>query len=199
LLSAMLNAEGVVKLRVFPKTLPGGARLRLLEERRAPEVFAAVDRDRLYLREWLPWVGANGTLDDSVEFIRKAVQQFADNEGLSAGIWCDGDFAGAIGTHAIDWTNRKVELGYWIASRFQGRGLVTDACRALLVHCFAEWKLHRVEIHCATGNRRSCAIPERLGFRLEGVLREAHLLNGRYHDLNVYAMLESEWPRLPSR
>jgi len=170
----MLNAEGVVKLRVFPKTLPGGARLRLLEERRAPEVFAAVDRDRLYLREWLPWVGANGTLDDSVEFIRKAVQQFADNEGLSAGIWCDGDFAGAIGTHAIDWTNRKVELGYWIASRFQGRGLVT-------------------------GNRRSCAIPERLGFRLEGVLREAHLLNGRYHDLNVYAMLESEWPRLPSR
>jgi ribosomal-protein-serine acetyltransferase len=53
-----------------------------------------------------------------------------------------------------------------------------------------------VEIHCATGNRKSCAIPERLGFRLEGLLREAHFVNGRYDDLNVYAMLASEWQLL---
>jgi ribosomal-protein-serine acetyltransferase len=178
---------------VFPVTLIGGARVRLLEERDAVEIFAVVDRERAYLREWLPWVDGTAVAGDTLAFIQTATQQFADNDGLTAGIWSDGEFAGTIGTHKIDWLNRKVEIGYWLAPRFQGRGIVTDACRALLGHCFHEWKLHRVEIHCATGNARSCAIPLRLGFRLEGVLREAQLLSGRYHDLNVYSVLANEW------
>jgi ribosomal-protein-serine acetyltransferase len=181
---------------VFQLTLPDGIRLYTLEERHAPEVFAVVDRERAHLREWLPWVDGNIAVVDTLAFIRATAQQFAHKDGLTAGIWCDGEFAGTIGTHKLDWPNRKVDLGYWIASRFQGRGIVTNACRALISHCFDEWKLHRVEIHCAPGNFKSCAIPERLGFRLEGLLREAHFVNGRYDDLNVYAMLASEWEQI---
>jgi ribosomal-protein-serine acetyltransferase len=178
---------------VFPLTLPGGVDVQLLKERHASEVFAVVDRERARLRQWLPWVDGTAAVGDTLAFIQAALQQFADHDGLTAGIWCDGEFAGTIGTHKIDWLNRKVELGYWIASRLQGRGIITNACRALVTHCFAEWKLNRVEIHCATGNLKSCAIPQRLGFRLEGLLLEAECLNGRYHDLNVYGMLASEW------
>jgi len=183
-------------LHVFPFTLPGGVHLDLLAEKHAPEIFAVVDRERAHLREWLPWVDGTAAVGDTRAFIQTAVQQLADNDGLAAGIWCDGEFAGTIGTHKIDWLNYKVELGYWLAARFQGRGIITNAWRALVSHCFDHWKLHRVEIHCATGNRKSCAIPERLGFRLEGLLREAHFVNGRYDDLNVYAMLASEWQLL---
>ncbi len=50
---------------VFQKTIQDGVYLRLLEERHAPEVFAAVDQDRAYLREWLPWVDGTTKVDDT--------------------------------------------------------------------------------------------------------------------------------------
>lgn len=180
---------------MFPRTLAEGVRLQVLEERHAPEVFALVDRERAYLRVWLPWVDHTLEVGDTLGFIQTSSEQFAENDGMTLGIWRDGRFAGTIGTHKIDWANRRVELGYWIAPQFQGRGIVTLACRTLIDHAFDDWKLNRVEIHCATGNQKSCAIPERLGFRREGVLRQAQLVDGVYLDLNVYSVLASEWKK----
>ena len=178
---------------MFQETIRDGVCLKLLEERHAAEVFAVVERDRAYLRERLPWVDLSTEVEHTLAFIKNALRQFANNEGLSAGIWCGDDFAGVIGTHPIEWLYRRVEIGYWLSERFQGRGIVTNACRAMLAQAFVAWKLNRVELHCATGNAKSCAVAKRLGFQFEGVLREAQLLNGTYHDLNVYSMLASEW------
>jgi ribosomal-protein-serine acetyltransferase len=181
---------------MFRLTIQECVYLTLMEERHAEVIFAAVERDRAYLREWLPWVDMSTGVDDILKFIRRSLEQFANNEGLSAGIWCEGEFAGTVGTHKIDWLNRKVEIGYWLASKFQGRGIVTAGCRALTHHAFSEWKLNRVEIHCAIGNEKSCGIAKRLGFQFEGRQREGQLLNGKYVDINVYAMLASEWRAL---
>lgn len=181
---------------MFEKKIQEGVCLRLMEERHAPEVFTVVDRERAYLREWLPWVDMTTEAEHTLNFIKTSLDQFANNDGFSAGIWSGDEFVGGIGTHKIDWLYRRVEIGYWIAQRFQGRGIVTDACRAVMEHAFHGWKLNRVEIHCATGNQKSCAIPKRLGFQFEGLLREAQLLNGRYLDINVYAMLAREWAAL---
>jgi ribosomal-protein-serine acetyltransferase len=183
---------------MFEKQIQDGVYLRLMEERHAPEIFAVVDRERQYLREWLPWVDLTTDSDYTANFIRNSLEQFARGEGLAAGVWVDDEYAGSIGTHKIDSLNRKVEIGYWIASEYQGRGIMTAACRALIHHCFGEWSLNRVEIHCATGNEKSCAIPKRLGFRFEGVLRQAQLVNGAYLDINVYSMLCREWTQRAS-
>jgi ribosomal-protein-serine acetyltransferase len=182
---------------MFRRIIRDDLYLALLEERHAEEVFAVVDRERAYLRKWLPWVDPTRTADDILKFIKDSLQQFASNEGFAAGIWSGEEFAGVIGTHKVDWQYRKAEMGYWIASKFQGRGIVTDAARAVIDHAFVAWKLNRVEIHCATGNAKSCAIPQRLGFQFEGVHRQAQLLNGSYLDINVYSLLAGEWN--PSR
>ena len=173
-----------------------GVCVKLLEERHAPELFAVVDRERAYLREWLPWVDMSTEVEHTLNFIKTSLQQFAGNDGFAGGIWCGKEFIGGIGTHRIDWLNRRVEIGYWISQKFQGRGLVTDACRAMIDHAFQEWKLNRVEIHCAPENEKSCAIPKRLGFQFEATLREAQLVNGKYMDVSVYAMLAREWDKL---
>ena len=178
---------------MFEKIIREGVCLRLLEEGHAEEVFAVVDRERAYLREWLPWVDSTAGVDDTRSFIKSALGQFAANEGFSAGIWQKGQIIGVIGTHKIDWLNHRVEIGYWIAAGAQGGGIVTAACRAVIDHAFKEWKLNRVEIHCATGNQKSCAIPKRLGFQLEGTKREAQFINGQYLDIDVYAMLSRDW------
>jgi len=178
---------------MFRCDIRDGVYLALLEARHAPAIYKVVDRERAHLRKWLPWVDKTLKPDDTLQFIRASLLQFANNEGFAAGIWCGEEYAGAIGTHKLDWLNRKVEIGYWIARKFQGRGIMTDACRRVTNHAFEEWALNRVEIHCAPGNTKSCAIPERLGFQFEGVLRKAQLLRTKYLDTNIYAMLARDW------
>ncbi|MEQ1946583.1 MAG: GNAT family protein [Bryobacteraceae bacterium] len=180
---------------MFSKPLRDGFELRLLEERHAEEMFAVVDRERMHLRTWLAWVDATRTPDDSLAFIRSSLEQFAGNRGFAAGIWKGPLFAGTVGTHTIDWLNRKVEIGYWLAREFEGRGLVTDACRAMVTHLFDALDLHRVEIRCAVANAKSAAVPKRLGFAQEATLREAHFVNGECHDLMIFGMLQRDWKR----
>jgi len=182
---------------MFQRDIRDGVYLKLLEDRHAAAIFAVVNRDRAYLRKWLPWVDLTARADDTLKFVKATLAQFANNEGLTAGIWQGKEYVGTVGTHKIDWLNRKVEIGYWLASKFQGRGIVTGACRLLTDHAFEEWKLNRVEIHCAPGNKKSCAIPKRLGFQLEGVLRKAQLVSGKYLDTNVYGMLARDWTKAP--
>jgi len=178
---------------VFSHRLSENTELRLLEERHAQELTELTDRNREHLRAWLPWVDTNRTIEDRKNFIRGTLKQFVENNGFQAGIWHEGRLAGVIGYHSIDWMNRSTTLGYWLGKEFQGRGLATVACRALVDHAFEELGLNRVVISCATENRNSCAIPERLGFRQEGVQRQAEWLNDHFVDHAVYAALASEW------
>ena len=167
--------------------------MRLLEERHAATVFALIDQDRQHLRTWLPFVDATLVEDDTLSFIRFSLEQFAANEGLTAGIWSGGSFSGVVGTRKIDWINRRVEIGYWLGKSFEGQGIMTDCCRAMVDHLFNELDLNRVEIQSAVGNARSAAVAKRLKFTLEGKRRQAELVNGEFLDLLMFSMLKSEW------
>jgi ribosomal-protein-serine acetyltransferase len=167
--------------------------LQLIEERHAAEVFSLVDQDRAYLRKWLPWVDATATVDDTLSFIRSSLEQFASNKGFAAGIWCELRFCGVIGTHKLDWLNRKVEIGYWLGRSFQGRGIMTAGCKAVVSHLLGEMDLNRITIHCAKENEKSCAVAQRLGFAEEGLAREAQLLHGQFHDLRCFTMLKKDF------
>ena len=85
------------------------------------------------------------------------------------------------------------ELHYWIAEAVQGQGLATKCCAVLIQHGFGQLDLHRIIVRPAFDNERSRKIPERLGFTLEGRLREAQFLDDGFHDLAVYSLLEQEW------
>jgi len=183
----------ITLVNMFRAILRPDLELRLLEERHARTVFALVDQDRAYLRQWLPWVDATQAVDDTVAFIRSMLEQFAAGDGITAGLWHQGIFAGVIGTHKINRLYRKVELGYWLGESFQGKGIMTDGTRALVTHLFQEREVNRVEICCAVGNHKSIAIPKRLGFIHEGTLREAEFSNHAHHDLMIFGMLKSDW------
>jgi ribosomal-protein-serine acetyltransferase len=180
---------------MFTTIVGPGVELRLLEERHAAPLFALVDRERPYLRQWLSWVDARSSEEEILAFIHATLETFASGNGFSAGIWADGAIAGVITLHKIDWRDRVGEIGYWLGREFQGRGIMTEAARAVTEHALVELDLHRVEIRCAAGNGKSSAIPKRLGFSFDGLLRQASLLNGDYLDLEVYSMLRSEYRR----
>jgi ribosomal-protein-serine acetyltransferase len=127
---------------MFRAAVRSGLELRLLEERHSTLVYALADRDREHLREWFAWVDATESEDDILAFIRRSLDQFATNSGFSAGIWEHERYAGNITLHKVDWLNRRAEIGYWVGREFQGRGIVTDACRAEISKC-TRWLLCR--------------------------------------------------------
>ncbi|HVF54687.1 MAG TPA: GNAT family protein [Pyrinomonadaceae bacterium] len=178
---------------MFSHRIDDELEFRLPEEWHAEESNALIKQNYEYLREWLPWVRDDAPLSHTKDFIRQNLQRFADDDDFSMQMVFRGRLAGHIGFNNTSRENRKTEIGYWLAAAFQGHGIVTRACRALVVHAFDERKLNRVEILCGVGNVRSRRIPERLGFRQEGVLRQAEWLHERFHDLVVYAMLADEW------
>jgi ribosomal-protein-serine acetyltransferase len=172
--------------------------LRLLDETDAEELYAVIETNRAHLARWMPWA-AGQTLDATREFIRKSLRQLADNQGFQVAMIDDEAIVGALGYHRLDWGNRATSLGYWIAETAQGRGSVTLSVSTLVDHAFEHWKLKRVEIHAGVDNTRSRAIPERLGFTLEGVRRQAERVGDRNVDHAMYAMLADDWARLRDR
>jgi len=178
---------------MFVREVAPGIELRLFQPEDAEEVFAAVQRSREYLREWLPWVDFTESPHDIRSFIQRVHYQFEANQGPQAALRVEGKIAGSVGCHPIDWPNRHCGIGYWLEPSYQGRGIITRACANLLDYLFDEVGIHRVTIQCGTGNHRSCAIPQRLGFVHEGVMRQAQWVNDRWIDLVVWGMLEQDW------
>ncbi len=170
--------------------------LRLIEERHTEALFALVRENQARLRVSVPWLHETATPESTRQFIKRRLQRFAENNGWTAGIWYRGALAGEIGFDYIRWSNRFTEIGYWVGAAYEGKGLVGRACRALVDHAFRDLGLNRVQIRCAVENRRSRAIPEKLGFQLEGTLRRAERLSDRFVDLAVYGMLAEEWTAL---
>jgi ribosomal-protein-serine acetyltransferase len=185
-------ARDAAPLTLFTYTLDERRHLRLLEEADAEAVYAVTAANREYLAQWMPWA-AKSTLENTLEFIRAARKQLAENQGFQAAIVEDGGIVGAVGFHRLDWENLATRIGYWIAEPAQGHGTVTRAVAALADHAFRGWKLKRVEIRAGVDNHRSRAIPERLGFQEEGVLRQAERVGDRFVDHVVYAMLAEDW------
>jgi ribosomal-protein-serine acetyltransferase len=177
---------------VLRRDLPGGGHLRLPEESDADELFGLVDRNRAHLGPWLPWVPSTRSPDDTLQFVRLVRRQVADNNGLQTVIVLDGAIVGVAGFHRVDWVNRSTSIGYWLAADRQGRGTMTEAVRALVDYAFGTLDLHRIEISAAVENARSRAVIERLGFREEGVRRDAERHGDGYIDVVLYAMLATD-------
>ncbi|MDF2989472.1 MAG: ydaF [Eubacterium sp.] len=173
--------------------------LRTLENKNAKELYKLIDDNRLNLREWLPWVGGTTSVEIIKRFIKSSKKQQADNNGFQAGIFYKGKIAGIVGLHGIDWSNKKTSLGYWLAKEYQGNGIMTQCCSAIINHVINELCLNRVEIRAAEFNKKSRAVPERLGFVSEGISRQVEWLYDRYVDHVIYAILAGEWEKIKNQ
>lgn len=177
---------------MFAHIINDETKLRLLEERDANKLFSLTHSSRNNLRNWLPWIDDTETVEDSKRFIKSASKQFCNNDGFQAGIWYRGELAGVVGLHSIDWSNKCTSLGYWLGDNYQGKGLMTIACKEIVNYCFNELNLKRIEIRVATRNYKSIAIPQRLGFKKEGCLEKAERLYDKYVDHYMFALINDE-------
>ncbi len=143
------------------------------------------------LKPWLPFVQTIPAIEDTEANIREAVANFILRTALRFLIFNKetNAFIGTTGFHNIDWDVRKLEIGYWIDSQHSGKGYMVEAIEQLTHYALEGLEMKRVEIRTDAENVKSRAIPERLGFRLEGILENEDLsVDGkRWTDTCIYA------------
>ncbi|CRK82086.1 GNAT family N-acetyltransferase [Neobacillus massiliamazoniensis] len=167
--------------------------LKLMELKDADWIFKLTNESREYLREWLPWLDFTIKPEDTVEFIKMCLKGFSENKSLNTVILFKGEIVGVAGFNNINWSNKTAYIGYWLGEGFQGNGIMTKVAKALTEYAFIELGLNKVEIRAAVENKKSRSIPERLGFKNEGCIRQAEWLYDHYVDHVVYGILANEW------
>ncbi len=103
-------------------------------------------------------------------------------------------FAGMINYHHREPWNHRLELGWILAPAFWRRGLMTEAARAALRHCFDAMDTHRIEAMIEPENVASLALVAKLGFvRESGLLRDRGCVSGNFHRVLMYGLLKPDW------
>lgn len=159
----------------------------------------ALQSDAYVLRYWdsPPW-------DDRAKVTRflDGCRTMAD-EGSGARVAvervADGRFVGWCTFNGFDPTFRSASLGYCFTRDAWGRGYATEAARALLGWAYDTLDLNRVQAETDTRNVASARVLEKLGFVLEGTLREDCIVNGDVSDSWVFGLLRRDWDALRSR
>lgn len=185
-----------------PPTVLRGERvlLRPYRPEDAPEVFAAVNESRERIKVWLPWAeDGHRSLADTEEFIQRVAGEWRERTQFVLGMWdaTSGRFVGGAGLHFRDPDVSYYELGYWIREGEVGRGYVREAVQLQSKCAFETLGANRIEIRCDARNDHSRRVPESLGFRLEGRLRN-HMrhTDGSLRDTLVFALTPDDYARV---
>lgn len=168
----------------------------------ARAVFDAIDESREVLRPWMDWVDRHQTVADTRDFCVRCATGWHARTTLDVGLFDaqTGGFLGATGLPRFNWDARTFEVGYWLRRTAWGHGYAGEAVQLLARLVFEDLAGVRLELRCDARNDRSRHLAERLGFHLEGRLRnESRDPRGHLRDTLVFALIPEDYARLRPR
>ncbi|XP_071788605.1 ribosomal-protein-serine acetyltransferase-like [Asterias amurensis] len=189
--------------RYFPLAIRESVFIRPVKETDASALFDAVDQSRASLSLYLPWVSAVKNVEDSACFVKSAMAQEASGNGLHCVIYDDNQLGelevfGVVSLRTINAPTKTADIGYWLREDKVGMGLCTMSCKKLIEYGQAIGIEH-FEIHVATDNDMSAAIPKRLGFQKKpGKITVAETINNEVVDHHVYLLEPNSTPDSPA-
>ncbi|MCA1057541.1 GNAT family N-acetyltransferase [Rossellomorea aquimaris] len=146
------------------------------------------------LKQWLVLFQSIPTVEETEILLRNAHIDFLKRECLRYLIFHKdtNDFIGTASLHRMNWKISKCEIGYWINSPFSGNGYMTEAVGELTNLGFQKFKFRRIEIRCESTNNKSRSVAAKLGFELEGTLRNDDLSadGSKRTDTCIYSMIK---------
>lgn len=163
-----------------------------LRAEHGPGLWAAVLASLDDLREWMPWARPpkeEGTLNMAAN----AADEWYRRSSMSFAVLFEGSVIGVVSLKTFRPLQASAEIGYHLRTDLKGRGLMTEAVRAVVAYAFQEENLHRLELHAAVGNHGSIRVAEKNGFTHVGTAREADPAPEGWRDLLLFDLLASEW------
>jgi RimJ/RimL family protein N-acetyltransferase len=154
-----------------------------------------------HLLPWMPWaVDEPRELQAQLDTLRLWRSKFDRNEDFFYGIFDleENRVLGGTGLHARIGPG-GLEIGYWIRKEAVHQGLATETAAALTQVAFEVESVNRVEIHCDPQNLASAAVPHRLGFTEEAILRQRSTdAQGHWRDTQLWTLLREDYPHTPA-
>lgn len=156
----------------------------------APALFEAARESIETVAPWMPWLSDDYKLEHALAWTQRQVEMFAAGVEYDF-MMLDGHqrFLGACGLNQIDIANPRANLGYWVRTSAQARGVATQATRLLVDWAFSNTPLVRLEVVVSVENAASLRVAEKAGAVREGVLRSRILLHGRMHDAVMFSFV----------
>lgn len=159
-------------------------------------VHDAVVASQEELKQWMPWAVEIPSEEEYEVRVREGRLKFLAREDLWMMIVLKetDTIIGGTGLHRMDWEVPRFEIGYWLHSDYTGRGLATEAVKAVADFAFETLEARRVEIRCDARNERSAALARRAGFPLEATLHnhDRHHLSNELRDTLIFARVREE-------
>ena len=167
-------------------------RLRKLTMRDAQDIFD-YSRDPL-VAKYVLWE-AHRSIGESRAYLRYMLRKYRNTEPASWGIELksSGRIIGTIGFMWIQSDNAAAEVGYSLARAQWGKGIMTEALQAVIAYGFNSLRLNRIEAIHEPENPASGAVMRKCGMQFEGRLRQKLCNKGRYADVDMYAILKSDY------
>jgi len=106
------------------------------------------------------------------------------------------NIVGDLGIHFIDSENKQAEIGCTLNKDFQNKGYATESVKRLIDYLFNELNKHRIIASIDPDNKNSIRLVERIGFRKEAHFVESLLINGKWVDDLIYALIEKDWNKI---
>jgi ribosomal-protein-serine acetyltransferase len=152
-----------------------------------------VQQNLEHLIAFLPALGALSSVEVAKVHLLAAAENAANEDVFEWHLFDGETLCGAIRLKDIDKEGRSAKIAYFVGSGFAGRGIATSAVRAVLSFSFGNLNLNRIELRCASENKRSMGVAARLGFVREGILRQDECLHGKFVDHHVFGLLAGEF------
>ncbi|AEG41012.1 GNAT family N-acetyltransferase [Lactobacillus kefiranofaciens] len=142
----------------------------------AIDLYQAIAHDRVSLGKWLPWAYQMKSAQDEASFIQTIQEKMIKDRMVVLTILVNGEPSGMIDLHNLV-KNQKGEIGYWLSSTYQGRGIVTNSVLKLCQYAFSELNLQYVDLIVAVENGKSARIARNADFKLMGMKK--NLINDK--------------------
>jgi ribosomal-protein-serine acetyltransferase len=152
----------------YPLSIGDGIEMKALGVSDVEAFWAFVLEDRAHLEEFDSFVKEFQSVDDVYATLSKIQSLREQGKSLTCGIW-DGDRLIGFMNGGFD-DSGGLHMGYSLARKYEGRGIMTRAGRAILGYAFAEVQMPYAWLDCWVTNTRSMRLAERLGFRAEDKL-----------------------------
>lgn len=169
--------------------------LRPLVMTDARELLTLVSSSRGELGKYMSWPRELFDLEQARRFVKIGRDGWAAERTVRLGVFEreTGELVGNAELDGVDLRRSQAELGYWVRSDRARRGYATEAARAMVGYAFATLRVHKVRADVAVGNHGSARVLEKLGFSLEGTLREDRKVGGVFVDHWRYGILAREF------
>ncbi len=172
-----------------------GLVLKDLEIDQAEAFFAHIERNREIYVDAIPFVSKTHDVGAMLANIQANLARQAQGIGEFYTLWAGDQMAGYFLVREKDLVAKWAEIGYMLGKEWQGKGITTTICTRLIEELFRNQQMQKIVICCNDDNVASIGVGRKLGFTVEGNIRNHFVVNGKLRNMLTLGLLREEWKR----